>query len=100
MPEIILTKKSKKRFSGYKTTIFSNSGLKVNDPGLKKVLWNRSKVKSKLKLDKTKNAAASNTVNKDPIIKIINNFLKIFLKLYFISTINKINKIKNKIMEK
>tara|TARA_B100001964_G_C14208308_1_gene589231 strand:+ start:1556 stop:1756 length:201 start_codon:yes stop_codon:yes gene_type:complete len=36
--KIILTKKSKNKFSRYKTTIFSNSGLNINVPGLKKVL--------------------------------------------------------------
>ena len=87
--EIILIKKSKNKFSGYKTTIFSDSGLNVKVPEIKKVLWNKSKTKSKLRLDKIKNKTASNKTNEDPIIRIINNFFAIFSKLKF----NKIIKV-------
>jgi hypothetical protein len=114
--EIILTKKSKNKFSGYKTTIFSDSGLKVKVPRLKKVLCIISKIKLKLKLDKIKNITASNNVNKDPITRMINNFFVIFLKLKFAqkskifgvlgifdsqdnNNINKINNDRNKIIE-
>ena len=98
--KIILTIKSKNKFFGYSTTMFSNLGLKVYVPGLKKVLWNNSKAKSKLKLDNKKNVAASNKVNKLPKVKIINNFLEMPLKLKFINKNKIIINNKNKVIER
>ena len=59
-----------------------------------------SKTKTKSKFDNKKNKPASNKVKKLPIDNIIRIFLKIILKLKFNNKINKINKIKNKIIEK
>ena len=100
MLKIILTSKSKNKFSGYNTTMPSNSGLNKYVPGLKKVLWNMLKVKSKFKLDGKYAKPAPKRANKLPKAKIINDFLERCLKLKFISKNKVIVDNKNKVMEK
>ena len=100
VPKIILIKASKNKFCGYRTTILSNSGLKIKVPALKKVLWNIPNTKSKFKFDKKISKILTRKFKELPDKTIINNLFAIFLKFNSIKKASEIKNKINKIMEK